>query len=121
MNKIKLPENVKVDGFIIPAGTEIEIEGGAEHILAFLKKIGQPHAAFYFSESKDEWIHVTQMDTMHLKNVIAKHYADFAEKIRVRKTAKEVVAMIEDGDPAANESLIPVFKELVRRANSETR
>lgn len=116
MSKIKLPEKVKLEGVIIPAGTEIEVDGGPEEVMVLLKRLGQPHM-FHYSEAKKEYIHVSKMDTLYLRNVLVQSYQNLIAKLALARTDKELVACLEENDPASTENIKPILRELVRRAS----
>jgi hypothetical protein len=63
----------------------MSIEGTPDQISMTLKALGYEQLMpenYYFSESKDEYLKITEMNTNHLKNAILKYASAWLEGLR---------------------------------------
>lgn len=68
---------------------------------------------YYFSQSRGEYIRISEMNTVHLRNAVLKMYAEWVEDLRSALSPRDFAAAIYTGptDPV----LINMVRELTHR------
>ena len=77
----------------------VKINGKAEDISEILSKMGieLDETLYYYSDSRMEYVRITDMVTMHLRNAILKIYANWVARLRDSATPREMVALMKEG------------------------
>jgi hypothetical protein len=99
---------------ILPNG--MTIEGTPEQVSMALRALGYEKLIpedYYFSESKQEYLKITEMNTAHLKNAILKYAMKWLEELRDVDNPSTVATSLRAG--ITNKTIRAMLNEYATR------
>ena len=74
------------------------VEGSVEKIVELANKLGIPYLPpnMYYSESKREWLVISEMDSLHIRNAMIKIAKQWANDLVVFNNV-EIIDILEEG------------------------